>query len=229
VTEAEWLGKVDFDLYHEACEWLLEEKKNGRKLRLWSCACCRRLGDFLADRRSWNALEVAERMADGLADKGEVQKARKAAALVPQIRQRLRGTPAEWAANVARFLLHPSAAEASQTAAIRASIARAESGATTREAEDQSQFELLRDVFGNPFRHVTVSPAWRTPEVASLAQAAYDQRELPSGHLAPARLAVLADALEDASCADPDLLGHLRGPGPHVRGCWALDLILGKS
>ena len=61
------------------------------------------------------------------------------------------------------------------------------------------------------------------------AQAAYEERELPSGHLSPTRLAVLADALEEAGCRDADLLAHLRAPGPHVRGCWALDLLLGKE
>jgi hypothetical protein len=65
--------------------------------------------------------------------------------------------------------------------------------------------------------------------VVALAQAAYEQRELPAGTLDMARLAVLADALEDAGCTDADLLSHLRGPGPHVRGCWAVDLILGKA
>jgi hypothetical protein len=65
--------------------------------------------------------------------------------------------------------------------------------------------------------------------VVALAQAAYDEREQPSGRLDVARLAVLADALEDAGCDQPDLLGHLRGPGPHVRGCWAVDLLLGKE
>jgi hypothetical protein len=229
VTEKQWLGKVDFDLFHEACEWLLEAKKNHRKLRLWSCACCRRLAGHLADKRSWDALEVAERMADGLADKGEVQKVRKAAALVSQVRQRLHGTPAEWAANVARFLLHPSAAEASQTAAVRSSIARAESGATTREAEDRLQFELLRDIFGNPFHPVSISPIWLTPTVKNLATAAYDNRTLPAGTLDTARLAVLADALEEVGCDNADILSHLRGPGVHVRGCWVMDLLLGKG
>jgi hypothetical protein len=84
-------------------------------------------------------------------------------------------------------------------------------------------------MFGNPFRPVTVSPTWQTPEVISLAQAAYDERVLPAGTLNATRLAVLADALEDAGCTNPDILNHLRGPGPHVRGCWALDLLLGKS
>jgi hypothetical protein len=64
--------------------------------------------------------------------------------------------------------------------------------------------------------------------VVALAQAAYDHRTLPSG-LDRTTLAVLADALEEAGCTDPDLLIHLRGPGPHVRGCWALDLLLGKE
>jgi hypothetical protein len=63
----------------------------------------------------------------------------------------------------------------------------------------------------------------------NLAQALYEERELPSGHLDAARLAVLADMLEEAGCANPRLLGHLRGPGPHVRGCWAVDLVLGQS
>jgi hypothetical protein len=71
--------------------------------------------------------------------------------------------------------------------------------------------------------------ACRTPAVLSLAQAAYDHRELPAGPLDPARLAELAGALEHAGCADAELLGHLRGDGPHVRGCWAVDAILGKA
>jgi hypothetical protein len=62
-----------------------------------------------------------------------------------------------------------------------------------------------------------------------LALAAYDERELPSGHLDPARLAVLSDALEEAGCAGTELLAHLRSPGLHVRGGWAVDLILGRN
>jgi hypothetical protein len=63
----------------------------------------------------------------------------------------------------------------------------------------------------------------------SLAQAAYDERTVPAGTLDPARLAVLADALEDAGCDNADILSHLRGTGPHVRGCWAVDLVLGRE
>jgi hypothetical protein len=92
----------------------------------------------------------------------------------------------------------------------------------------QGQCDLLRDIFASPFRPAAVCPACLTPQVVALARAAYDRRHLPSGELGPDRLAVLADALEEAGCTDPDLLNHLRPPGPHVRGCWAIDLLLGK-
>jgi hypothetical protein len=65
--------------------------------------------------------------------------------------------------------------------------------------------------------------------VLNLAQAAYDERQLPSGQLDAPRLAIVADALEDAGCDNAEILGHLRGAGPHVRGCWALDWILDRS
>ena len=95
--------------------------------------------------------------------------------------------------------------------------------------ERQAECHLLREVFGNPFRPVEVGHAWQTPQVVALAQAAYEQRELPAGTLDPAQLAVLADALEEAGCTGQTILGHLRRPGPHVRGCWVVDLLLGKS
>src|SRR5262249_54325206 len=84
----------------------------------------------------------------------------------------------------------------------------------------------LRATVGNPFRPVSLDTAWQTPTVVSLATAAYDDRHLPTGHLDRERLAVLADALEDAGCGDEQILNHLRSPGPHVRGCWPLDLLL---
>jgi hypothetical protein len=99
----------------------------------------------------------------------------------------------------------------------------------TQATEGREQARLLREVIGNPFRPVSLDPAWSTPAVVQLAQAAYDNRLLPSGLLDHTGLAVLADALEEAGCDNADLLSHLRGPGPHVRGCWALDLVLGKE
>ena len=88
---------------------------------------------------------------------------------------------------------------------------------------------LIHDIFGNPFRPTSINSAWLTPTVSSLAQSAYDERIMPSGELDPARLAVLSDALEEAGCVDANILNHLRSPGPHVRGCWAVDLLTGRS
>jgi hypothetical protein len=82
---------------------------------------------------------------------------------------------------------------------------------------------ILREVFGNPFRSVTFDPAWRTSTVLALAQGIYDDKVFD-------RLPILADALQDAGCDNDDILCHLRdATAPHVRGCWALDLVLGKE
>ena len=65
--------------------------------------------------------------------------------------------------------------------------------------------------------------------MTALAQAADDERILPAGTLEPDRLAILADALEDAGCTDSEILNHCRWPGSHIRGCWVLDLLLSKD
>jgi hypothetical protein len=85
----------------------------------------------------------------------------------------------------------------------------------------ESQVAFLRDIFGNPFRPITVDPAWLTSTVLALAQGIYDDRAFD-------RMPILADALQDAGCDNDDILTHCRGTGPHVRGCWVVDLVLGK-
>jgi hypothetical protein len=81
---------------------------------------------------------------------------------------------------------------------------------------------LVRDIFGNPFRRVRVVPRWLTSPVSDLARTMYDTRDFGA-------MPILADALEEAGCDNPDVLAHCRGDGPHVRGCWVVDLILGKG
>jgi hypothetical protein len=81
---------------------------------------------------------------------------------------------------------------------------------------------LIREVFGNPFRRVRVNPAWLTSTVTELARGIYEERAFD-------RLPILADALMDAGCDDAELLDHCRSAGPHVRGCWVVDLVLGKT
>jgi hypothetical protein len=87
------------------------------------------------------------------------------------------------------------------------------------------QADLLREVVGNPFRPVTINPAWLTwndGTVRRIAQTIYDERGFD-------RMPILADALTDAGCDNEDILNHCRSEGPHVKGCWAVDLILGKE
>jgi hypothetical protein len=100
-------------------------------------------------------------------------------------------------------------------------VARGPTGSTERAA----RCAFLRDLFGNPFRPVTVDPywlAWNDGTVRRLARTIYDKRRFED-------LPVLADALEDAGCTDTYVLNHCRAPGEHVRGCWVVDLLLGKS
>jgi hypothetical protein len=98
-----------------------------------------------------------------------------------------------------------------------------------RLAESAHQSALARDIFGHPFqqtRPLRTWTGWNGGTVAKLAQAAYEHRELPAGLLNSTRLAILADALEEAGCDDQFVLGHLRSGGEHIRGCWAVDALL---
>jgi hypothetical protein len=81
--------------------------------------------------------------------------------------------------------------------------------------------KLVEDIFGNPFRPVAVDPAWRTSDVLAMCRGMYEARDF-------AAMPILADALQDAGCENADVLAHCRGDGPHVRGCWVVDLLLGK-
>ncbi len=81
---------------------------------------------------------------------------------------------------------------------------------------------IMRDIFGDPFRPVAFSPEWRTSTAVLLARGIYKERAFD-------RMPILADALQDAGCDSDDILSHCRGPGPHVRGCWVVDLVLGKE
>jgi hypothetical protein len=100
------------------------------------------------------------------------------------------------------------------------------------DAEERAQCDLVRDLTGTAPVKPRLEPAWIRANggaAGKLAQAAYEERELPGGRLDFSRLCVLADALEEAGCADAAILAHLRGPGPHVRGCWVIDLLLSEE
>lgn len=110
-------------------------------------------------------------------------------------------------------------AEAAADMTVRAPSSAWESG---WEAVLGPMSDFLRDIHGNPFRPTAAHSEWRTEAVVALATGIYAERAFD-------RLPVLADALEDAGCADPQVLEHCRGAGLHVRGCWVVDMVLGKT
>jgi hypothetical protein len=229
MTEQEWLACTD----PKAMLAVLQGNVSQRKLRLFGLACCRRMWHLLPNGRWGLLVEVGERFVDGAASRTELNTAwwRVPTAFVYEGPDYLAVVSdkigcVDYTPQKAQEVAYAAAKEVARDAdeAVDAEAPRC----PRRDAECAAQAHLLRDIF-NPFRPVTAPPALRTPEAVALAQAAYDQRELPAGVLDVARLAVLADALEDAGCDQADLLAHLRGAGPHVRGCWAVDLLLGKG
>jgi len=206
MTESEWLACTD----PVECWTPLRGKVSERKHRLFVCAWCRlRYRKQLA--AVLRALEAAERAADERMGEEELAAAEEEAfEALRQTRSRV--------AHLAVWALHPHPGKSSGQVL-----------GCLRKDEGALHTAVLRELFGNPFRTITLDSTLRTPSILSLAQAAYEERHLSSGILDTQCLAILADALEDAGCDSADLLSHLRGSGPHVRGCWVLDLLLGKQ
>jgi hypothetical protein len=237
MTEKKWL----------ACEdpSKMLGKASDRKLRLFGCACCRRIWYLHTDERSRKAVELSERFADGVAHDGVTRSKLQAAHLEADEAYdeayKQVGTPnsprtdaAASAVQVSTITLDPTedhdcanTCAYAYVHAAQAVAAPAESGGSYDtnlwNMELVHQTNLLRCIIGNPFRPITLNPAWRlTPTVKQLARSIYDERAFD-------RLPILADALEDAGCDNADILNHCRQPGEHVRGCWVVDLCLGKE
>jgi hypothetical protein len=215
-----WLNCTD----PEAMLAFLRGRVSDRKLRLFACACCRLIWTSLRPLCCRRAVEAAERYADGLATRTDLDRARSQAfeaahAAVAQGSRRRWDHPARGAE--ARLFFAGETASTHQPFPIgRLHLLGADPD--LRAASPA----LLRCVVGpGPFRPLAVLPnwlAWHDGTIPRLAGAIYDDRAWD-------RLPILADALEEAGCTDADLLGHCRGPGPHVRGCWAVDLLLDKD
>jgi biotin carboxyl carrier protein len=254
MTEQEWLECTDPTLMLAFLRW----KVSDRKFQLFASACCRRIRHLLADERSHRAIDVTERLADGLANhKAFEQVTRKIVS--PTIgtiylQDRPRAPPFVTVGSLVNPDTVMCLIEAMKLfneipaggCGVIAEILVSNEDVVERpyqplfriiptlcceepEQHRRSQLPSVRDIFGNPFRRAVIDPAWVTSTVTSLATAAYNERLLPSHELDPARLAILADALEDTGCTDADILNHCRRPGAPVRGCWAVDLLLGKE
>jgi hypothetical protein len=222
MNKKQWLARGDSI---RMLDFLRNKTVSHRTPRLFAVACCRGIWSKIP-RECRAAVAVAEQYSDCRTTKKALTAARVAARKVVLA---LRGNYSRQRAAQACLLAcddhGPRAARRAATQALWAVL----SSPKTFAAGKESQSHLLRDVV-YPFQRAAPSPGWLTWQggtVVRLAQAAYDKRKLPSGHLDPTRLLILADALEEAGCEDPEFLGHLRGPGPHVRGCWVLDSLLG--
>jgi hypothetical protein len=204
-----------------------------RKFFLAGTACIRRIWDLLVpDSRA--AVEAAERFADGLLCREELPTALWWVEEAP--RPPWPDGDPRWAAwhAVARLTCDPRGnhgnaehtmylpGDTSRVVASRAGVYGSETWYAAQRAENRVQADLYRCVLGNPFRRVVFDRTWRTETVVALARGMYESREF-------AEMPDLADALAGAGCADPDVHEHCRGPGPHARGCWVVDLVLGKG
>jgi hypothetical protein len=230
MTEAEWLDCTDPTPMLE----FLSGKASDRKLRLFTVACAR----LVWEKISWlflrKAVETAERHADGWASSEELDASCREVIGVFMSGQQGRHEAHAWVRSSAESLqVYGACLSTTFRPTSLNGLSRSASWRLGACLTGLFQPNLLRDIFGSlPFRPAPLDPAWLTWKngtIPRLAQTIYEDRELPAGYLDQDRLAVLADALEDAGCSDPDLLGHCRGPGPHVRGCWVVDLLLGKE
>jgi hypothetical protein len=207
MTEEEWLVSDDPQKLFDSLA-----TRDPRRCRLFACACCRRISSLLTH-LGLQAIEVSERYADEEANGDEL------IALKPRLPHQSRDFGRNLDARAAVDLSIGLPGESYQLlrGAQWAAIATHDVP-----AEWHAQSDLFRDIFGNPFRPVSFLSEWRTSTAVTLAQQMYDSRDFSA-------MSILADALQDAGCDSADILDHCRGPGPHVRGCWVVDLVLGKE
>jgi hypothetical protein len=232
MTRSEWHSCTD---PQEMLEFLQNSGRwNERKLRLFSCACVRRIWGLLDDERSRKAVDIAECFSDSKVGRAELTAARAAADRAHfEAPRRANFRALDAAPHTAEEDLSCSAADAAVSAADAVQIA-AGGDEMAKVEECQQQTRLLRCIFPNPFRDIPTIEgrwlAWNDGTVQRMANTIYEQRQLPSSHLDPVHLAVLADSLEEAGCHDGEILSHLRQQGVvHVRGCWVIDLLLNKK
>jgi len=236
MTEAEWnTSGSSILMWHQLRWWGGSEERplSRRKVRLWGVALVRTVMDGMPE-EYLRAIELAEQMADGRPDPTVV------AGVKEQLdrwywRERERGVEYYNPATLASYVCagEPDtdlvggresywSTDISTLVARRWAERHPETGGSLIPSLTQHPV-YLRDIFGNPFRPVAFDPAWRTSTAVALAKHMYESRDFSP-------MPILADALQDAGCDDESILSHCRDPQQvHVRGCWVVDLVLGKS
>ncbi len=223
MTESQW------DVCDDVLQLLQHEQvyKQRRKMRLFGSACCRQLDQWLSDERLLKALDATERYADGLIKEGALRKWERGA---DQARDEIKHPPGQTFFSPEWITCHAvCCASTSDRYAgwgmVAQQILKNERtfGTEFHKALRIRLLALLHDIFGNPFRPVAFSAEWRTDTAVSLARGMYESRDFSA-------MPILADALQDADCDNDDVLNHCREANQvHVRGCWVVDLVLGKA
>jgi hypothetical protein len=235
MTEAEWLSCTNpFVLLGH-----LPGRASCRKLCLFVCACCDRIRDKLTSEEDQEALAALERAAEGPWDKVGIGVLEDEFVAVGRDENwRWEEFQVRWDDENARFCgslllagavifgeLADDCEDDWEKALERAAAAGSDAVAVWTELNRRS-CGLVSCIFGNPFQpRAVVHPdilAWQGGTPLKIARGIYEERAFD-------RMPILADALEDAGCADAALLGHLRSPAPHVRGCWVIDALTGRE
>jgi hypothetical protein len=242
MTEAEWwtaTGPSDWP--HRLFNWLFFAGASDRKLRLSCVACCRSVAPVSGGAPFTHLLQLIEGLADGSEVEDRVNRdvesirAREHERYQALFSRESEPTLMERAENRVRWAIfnagcphrdlewHQLRKKHSYPCYVADEILNATELLGQRDAAERSIIRLLHDIFGPlPFRDVHIAPVWRTSDVLALASGIYAERAFD-------RMPILADAMEEAGCDDADVLAHCRGAGPHVRGCWVVDLVLGKQ
>ncbi len=232
MTEHEWWSCNPTDL-DRMLAFLRQNKASTRKVWLFACACRRGIWPLFTDQRSQAAIEITERYVDGLATSDELEAASAHAADAIGDSEQT-GALSFMAYRVTRSEVagHPWILASHTFTDLLDASWRLERFRFTKKLTDGQRREIfdvaarLRDIFGPlPFRTVSVERTvleWNDRTVPKIAKALYDEPDFT-------RLPILADALEEAGCANHEILSHCRGPGSHYRGCWCVDLILNQT
>jgi hypothetical protein len=219
MTEAEWLAAEQFD--DAMCSTaIFSPRWSFRKETLFSIACCRRVLSLLPDERGARLLDEFEMAALASAEVS----ADYARALSDYVIEALYDVDAH-ADQQLLFALgsvaHGYISQVAENCVLAVGMAKFSDEVLVL-GERRAQAASIRDIVGNPFHPVSFSASWRTDTAVTLARQMYESRDFGA-------MPILADALQDAGCDNQDILSHCRTETMHVRGCWVVDLVLGKK
>jgi hypothetical protein len=214
MTEEEWLKCRDvYDMFE-----CLQPAPSARKTRLLGCACVRWAWEWGHNETPPEAVRFVEAFADGLATNEDLSRVAGEMGVI-------------WREHDEPYRPYPRTCELTEALAspedARAWLNDLNPFSSDLYIDEEPEWlkivEFVRDVVGNPFRPVAPDPAWLTSDVLALARGIYEERAFD-------RMPILADALQDAGCTNEDVLSHCRDTQlTHVRGCWVVDLVLGKT